>query len=74
MGGWSNYDNNVSDHRPIGLKLNFNTTNDIAEAIYLDKKVIKVLDVFGKDVINKKRGLIFKIFDDGSVEKKFILD
>ena len=74
MGGWSNYDNNVSDHRPVGLKLNFNTSNYIAQSINLDKKIIKVLDIFGNDVINKKRGLIFKIYDDGSVEKKLIVD
>ena len=23
-GGWNEYDSNISDHRPIGIKLNFN--------------------------------------------------
>ena len=74
MGGWSNYENNVSDHRPIGLKLDFNTINYIPNVMSLEKRVIKVMDVLGRDVLKKTTGLIFKLYDDGMVEKKMILE
>ena len=74
MGGWSNYENTVSDHRPIGLKLDFNTINYMPEAINIEKRVIKVMDILGRDVLKKTTGLIFKLYGDGTVEKKIILE
>ena len=73
MGSWSNYENNISDHRPIGLKLDFGTASYVPEKIDVDDRVFKVLDVLGRDVQEKKCGLVFKLYDDGSVEKKIIL-
>ena len=44
-----------------------NNINDI------DKKIIKIVDIMGRDVQNSGTGrVVFLIFDDGSVEKQFI--
>ena len=74
MGTWSNYENNVSDHRPIGLKLDVNNVTYISNKINTEKRVVKFLDILGREVMKKKSGLIFKIYDDGTVEKKIVLD
>ena len=74
MGAWSNYENNISDHRPIGLKLDFGTVSYIPEKIGMENRVFKVLDILGRDVLKKKSGLVFKLYDDGTVEKKIIIE
>ena len=74
MGGWNNYENNVSDHRPIGLKLDFNSVSFIPEVINHEKRVVKVLNMLGEDIIKNTSGLIIEIYDDGSVEKKIIIE
>ena len=74
MGSWSNYENNISDHRPIGLKLDFGTVSYIPEKIDKENRVFKVLDILGRDVLTIKSGLLFKIYDDGTVEKRIILE
>jgi len=74
MSSWNNYETNVSDHRPIGLKLDFNTINYIPEAISLEKRVIKVMDVLGRNALKKTTGLIFKLYDDGTVKKRIIVE
>jgi endonuclease/exonuclease/phosphatase family metal-dependent hydrolase len=73
MSGWNNYENNVSDHRPIGLKLDFNTVNYITEVINQEQRRIKVVNILGVDVIKNTSGLILEFYDDGTVKKKFIL-
>ena len=74
MGSWSNYENNVSDHRPIGLKLDFGTVSYIPEKTGIENRVFKVLDILGRDVLKKKSGLVFDLYDDGTVEKKIIIE
>ena len=74
MGTWSNYENNISDHRPIGLKLDFGTVSYIPEKIGIENRVFKVLDILGRDVLKKKSGLVFKLYDDGTIEKKIIVE
>ena len=73
MGGWSNYDNNVSDHRPVAIKLESNNVNFNPELISNEKKVIKVVNILGANFNSNYSGLVIQFFDDGSVEKKFIL-
>ena len=36
-----------------------------------NQNLIKVIDILGRDT--KKKGFIIKIYDDGSVEKKYIM-
>lgn len=74
MGSWSNYENNVSDHRPIGLKIDPNIINYIPDIINTEKRVVKLFDVLGRDILQKNTGLIFQIYDDGTVEKQIIIE
>jgi exonuclease III len=74
MGSWNNYENNVSDHRPIGIKLDFGTVSYTQDLIPTENKVLKVLDILGRDVLNKKSDLVFKLYDDGTVDKKIIIE
>ena len=39
-----------------------------------NKKIIKVLDVFGRSVIPKPNMTLFYIYDDGTTEKKLIIE
>ena len=73
MGAWSNYENNISDHRPIGLKLDFGTVSYNPEKVGVENRAFKLLDILGRDVLKKKSGLVFKLYDDGTVEKKIML-
>ena len=74
MGSWNNYENNVSDHRPIGIKLDFGDLSYIQESISTENRTLKVFDILGRDVLNKKSGLVFNLYDDGIVEKKIIIE
>ena len=45
---------------------------DVAET-YQYRKVVKIIDLWGKDVIKSNQPVFF-IYDDGSVERKIIID
>ena len=75
MNSWSNYDNNISDHRPVGLKLGANSVvSSTLEIQPLNRNLIKVVDILGRETLLKKNNLIFYIYDDGSLEKKITID
>ena len=74
MGGWSNYDNNVSDHRPIGLKLHFGTVSNISQTTNHQNRVFNFIDILGRDTHKHSKGLLLKIYNDRKVEKKIILE
>ena len=38
------------------------------------KKLIKVLDIFGREIIPKPKIPLFYIFEDGTVEKKLFIE
>jgi len=70
MNSWNQYYNNISDHRPVGIKL---TSNNFTSDIELDKnknKLIKIVDILGRKVSENTKGTLFYIYDEGSVEKK----
>ena len=71
MSGWNNYENNVSDHRPIGLKLQTEPLTFHDQSIEHKKKVFKIFDVFGVELLKKKMGVNIILYDDGSHEKEF---
>jgi len=73
VGSWSNYENNISDHRPIGLKLDCGALSYTPETTDKEQRVVKVLDILGRDVLEKKSGLVFKLYGDGKVEKRIII-
>jgi len=71
MSSWNTYDNNVSDHRPIGIKLKTtNNTTTTTNLVKQDKKLIKIVDALGRETILKSKNILFYIFDDRTVEKR----
>lgn len=49
-----------------------NNTTDINE-VYSQKKLIKVIDVLGREISEKTNMSLFYLYDDGSVEKRIII-
>ena len=39
-----------------------------------ENKIIKVINVLGQEIFDRKKEVTFYIYDNGKVEKKFILD
>jgi hypothetical protein len=39
-----------------------------------NRKLLKIVDLFGRETNKISNSVIFYIYDDGSVEKQFILD
>ena len=75
MNSWNSYDNNISDHRPVGLKLEVNSVINITiEMEALDKNLIKVVDVLGRETKFKKNTALFYMYNNGLVEKKIIIE
>ena len=74
VGNWSNYENYISDHRPIGLKLDFGPASNILDKIDKENRVLKLFDLLGRDVFKQKNGFVVKLYDDGTVEKSIIIE
>ena len=75
MSSWNAYDNNISDHRPVGLKLQVDAV--ISNTLELEpkgKNLIKVVDVLGRKTKSKNNSLLFYMFENGSVEKKIVIE
>jgi len=74
MSSWNEYDYNISDHRPVGIKLELgNITSDI-ELGENNTKLIKIIDILGKEVGKNTNGILFYIYYNGMVEKKIIVE
>ena len=75
MNSWSAYDYNISDHRPVGLKLQIDalisTIHDLENS---NKNLIKIVDVLGRETKPKKNTPLFYMYDDSSVEKKIVVE
>ena len=75
MSSWSAYDYNISDHRPVGLKLEvdavISTIHDLENS---NKNLIKIVDVLGRETKPKKNTPLFYMYDDASVEKKIVVE
>ena len=52
----------------------FQNTNSIHNEILGVKKLIRTIDNLGRDVNHTTNQILFYIYDDGSVEKKFIVE
>ena len=74
MNSWNQYDNNISDHRPVALKLNFSHITDIADTDSENKELLKIVDVLGREVTEITKGTLFYIYKSGFVEKKISTD
>ena len=73
MGGWNNYDNNVTDHRPIALKLDISSVGINSDSKPFQKKIVKTVNILGSEISTNTSGLVIEIFDDGSVDFKYKL-
>ena len=49
-------------------------TNIEENYIVADRSLVKVVDLFGKEVTPKQGGILFYIFNDGTVEKKIVIE
>jgi len=74
MSSWNTYDNNISDHRPVGLKLATSNTTSVFEETKIQKKLIRIVDVLGRETQYKKNTLLFFLYEDGRVEKILIIN
>ena len=75
MSSWSAYDYNISDHRPVGLKLQVNAVvSNTLEMEPKGKSLIKVIDVLGKETTPKNNTPLFYMYENGSVEKKIVVE
>ena len=59
-------------HNNPGVDLN--TSTGIDDFVLDEKKLIKILDELGREVNQTTNQILFYIYDDGSVEKKFIVE
>ena len=73
IGGWNNYESNVSDHRPIGIKLGVGTVSYNQESISAENRIIKVFDILGRDILINEGNLVFKLYEKCVVEKNIII-
>ena len=75
MSSWNTYDNNISDHRPVGLKLAVNAViSTTVEIETLNTKLLKVVDVLGRKTKPKKNTYLFYIYENGTVKKKIMIE
>ena len=59
-------------HNNPGVDLN--TPTGIDDFVLDEKKLIKTLDALGREVNHTTNQILFHIYDDGSVEKKFVVE
>ena len=57
-----------------GFVMNCITSSDRGVIINSDKDLLKKIDILGRKVDENKNMLIFYIYDDGTVEKKIIIE
>ena len=49
-------------------------TNSINSIFTFEKHLIKIVDALGREVNHTNNQILFHIYDDGSVEKKFVVE
>ena len=75
MSSWNAYDSNISDHRPVGLKLHVDAViSNTLEVELKGKNLIKVVDILGRETKHKRNALLFYMYENGSVEKKIVVE
>jgi endonuclease/exonuclease/phosphatase family metal-dependent hydrolase len=75
MSSWNAYDYNISDHRPVGLKLEVDAViSTIHNLENSNKNLIKIVDILGRETKPKKNTPLFYMYDDASVEKKIVVE
>tara|TARA_B100000767_G_scaffold274954_1_gene309755 strand:+ start:2020 stop:3048 length:1029 start_codon:yes stop_codon:yes gene_type:complete len=75
MSSWNVYDNNISDHRPVGIKLEVDAVIGITpEMENKEKKLIKLVDFLGRETKTKYNTPLIHIYENGSIEKKAVIE
>jgi len=74
------YDNCPENYNPNQEDFNSDNTGDACDSVGLvegviQKKVIKVIDMLGREINKENKGaLLLYIYDDGSVQKNYIIE
>ncbi|MBG66102.1 MAG: hypothetical protein CMP73_05545 [Flavobacteriales bacterium] len=58
----------------LGVWAKMGSITSLEELGSLDKKLIKVVDILGKETIINHNKTLFFIYEDGTIEKRYILD
>ena len=68
-------DSDASDHLPVivDFVLPISSTTEFNEG-KSEKEIIRIKDIFGRDVEERKNIPLFYIYDNGTVEKKIVLE
>ena len=75
MSSWNAYDYNISDHRPVGLKLEVDAViSTIHNLENSNKNLIKIADILGRETKPKTNTPLFYMYDDGSMEKRMVFE
>jgi hypothetical protein len=64
----------LSGDGPLQYLENLKIVNFIEEIKYNNSKVIKITDVLGRELNEKKNTTLFYLYEDGTVEKKIIIE
>jgi len=71
--GFNGYDYCISDHLPVGIRL-WTYTSGVNEKEKKDSNLKQIVNIEGKRVEPSTNQLQFLIFEDGSVQKNFIIE
>jgi len=74
MNSWNQYDNNISDHRPVGIKLEVGNITSDMELGKNNTNLIKIVDILGKEVGKNTKGILFYIYENGTMDKRIIME
>ena len=55
----------------MGTTISGTTGIDNLDQTFLNRKLIKIVDIMGRETEFKKNEVLFYMYDDGSTEKKF---
>ena len=72
-GGWSEFDTNVSDHRPVVLQMQV-TPLDVESLQPANPQLVRITDAVGRECRYAPGRLLLYHFDDGSVLKHISLN
>ena len=64
----------LSGDGPLQYLENLKIVNFIEEIKYNNSKVIKITDVLGRELNEKKNTTLFYLYEDGTVEKIIIIE
>jgi len=74
MGGWYQYEANVSDHRPVGMRLEMEPSSVVEEVSEVGRKtLVGMTDVLGRECHYEPGKVMIFRYSDGSVSSRISL-